>query len=298
MSDLFTTDDLNLIPSFRSLSHGKELEFSLSTHENYYENSIFLNTDNEAEMLIVKGNSEIILDGNNSVSLLDGSEFSVSIDGGAHDLISISGSIELFQNNGHSLLYVEDFSNTSGLIKIETGSFTIINADTSNFPGEPSIENGQLLIDGVQTNYFIESNAHENVEISFRAVNQAESDSLTLGDKASEAPVQTHLNTSALEDESAEIFSENSIDVSGYLDDYVFSNEGINTHFADDLSIKAAVSNIIDEIQQDILELEITLDDNETAEIQNTEVTEASIIKVSDYVDLEWQDAIEIIGDL
>ena len=72
MSDLFTTDDLNLIPSFGSLSNGKELEFSLSTHENYYENSIFLNTDNEAEMLIVEGNSEIILDSYNSVSLLDG----------------------------------------------------------------------------------------------------------------------------------------------------------------------------------------------------------------------------------
>ena len=298
MSDLFTADDLHLIPKFGSLSHGKELEFSLSTHENYYENSIFLNTDNEAEMLIAEGNSEIILDSNNSVSLLDGGEFSVSIENGTHDLISINGSIQLLQNDGHSLLYVEDFSNTAGMIKIETGSFTIVNADMSNFSGEPIIDDGQLFIGGVQTDYFIETNLQENVEILFRTVSQANSDSLMLGGKASNKPVETHLETSAAENESAEIFSENSIDFSGYIDDYVFSNDGIDTHFPDGISIEVDLSNIIDEIQQNNLELEIASDGNETAEMQKTEVTEESIIKVSDYVELEWQDAIEIISDL
>lgn len=298
MSDLFISDDLNLSPNFSSVSETRDLQFSLSTHENYYENSIFLNTDNEAELLIVEGNSEIILDSSNTVSLFDGSEFSVSIEHGTHDLISINGSIEVVQKNGDSLLYVEDFLNTSGLIKIETGSLTIVNADTFNRPGEPIIQNGQLFIGGSETNYFIETNGQDNVEILFRTVSQSNSESLTLVGKASDTPTQIPLEANEFENGDVEIFSENSIDVAGYLDDYKISNEGIDTHFVDGLSFEVEVANIIDDIQQNILELQIGLDNNEVAEMQNSEVTVESIIKVSDYVDLEWQDAIEIISDV
>ena len=298
MSDLFISDDLNLSPNFSSVSETRDLQFSLSTHENYYENSIFLNTDNEAELLIVEGNSEIILDSSNTVSLFDGSEFSVSIEHGTHDLISINGSIEVVQKNGDSLLYVEDFLNTSGLIKIETGSLTIVNADTFNRPGEPIIQNGQLFIGGSETNYFIETNGQDNVEILFRTVSQSNSESLTLVGKASDTPTQIPLEANEFENGDVEIFSENSIDVAGYLDDYKISNEGIDSYFVDGLSFEVEVANIIDDIQQNILELQIGLDNNEAAEMQNSEVTVESIIKVSDYVDLEWQDAIEIISDV
>ena len=298
MSDLFTTDDLNLIPSFGSLSNGKELEFSLSTHENYYENSIFLNTDNEAEMLIVEGNSEIILDSYNSVSLLDGNEFSVSIENGTHDIIPVNGSIELLQKNGHSLVYVEDFSSTSGLMKIETGSLTIVNADTSNFAGEPSIENGQLFIGGSQTNYFIESNVQENIEILFRNVSEANSNALIIGAEASSVPLKTTLEISQVENENSEVFSENSVDISGYLEAYESSVEGIDTYNVNGHSFKGEIDSIIDEINQDIMEIDVASDGDDLRNIETTEITESLIIEISDYSDLEWQDAIEIIGDL
>ena len=298
MSDLFTTDELNLTPNFGSVSHSDDLVFSLSTHENYYENSIFLNTDNEAEMLIVEGNSKVILDSHNSVSLLDGSEFSVSIENGTHDMISINGSIELLQNNGHSLLYVEDFSNTSGFIKIETGSFTIVNADTSKFSGEPSVENGQLFIGDSQTNYFIEANDQENVEILFRTVSQDSSNTLMLEVQPSSAPSKTTLEISEFENENSEIFSENSVDISGYSEDYAASVENIGIHNVNGHSFEAEINGIIDEINQDIMELEISSADNDLAKIESTEITMEKIIEVSSYSDLEWQDAIEIIGDL
>ena len=298
MSDLFTTEDLSLSPNFSAVSETKDLEFSLSTHENYYENSIFLNTDNAAELLIVEGKSEIILDSSNTVSLFDGSEFSVSFDHGTHDLISINGSIEVVQKNGDSLLYVEDFSNTSGLIKIEAGSLTIVNADISNLSGEPILENGQLFIGGSQTNYFIETNDQANIQISFRTVSQSNSESLTLVSNASDTPVKVPLETHDFENGDIEIFSENSIDIQGYLNDYKVSHEYIDTHFVDSPSFDAEVANIIDDIQQNILELEIESDDDQGVEMQNSEVTIEAIIKVSDYVDLEWQDAVEIISDV
>lgn len=298
MSDLFTTDDLNLTPNFGSVTHAKELVFSLSTHENYYENSIFLNTDNEAEMLIVEGNSEVILDSHNSVSLLDGNEFSVSIENGTHDIISINGSIELLQNNGHSLLYVEDFSNTSGLIKIETGSFTIVNADTSKLSGEPSIENGQLFIGDSQTNYFIETNDQENVEILFRTVSQDSSNTLMLEAQSSSTPSKTTLEISEFENENSEIFSENSVDISGYSEDYSAFFENIGTYNVNGHSFEAEINGIIDEINQDIMELEISSTDNDLAKLESTEITIKKIIEVTSYSDLEWQDAIDIIGDL
>ena len=298
MSDLFTTDDLSLSPNFSAVSETKDLEFSLSAHENYYENSIFLNTDTEAELLIVEGQSEIILDSLNTVSLFDGSEFSVSIEHGTHDLISINGSIEVVQKNGNSLLYVEDFLNTSGLIKIEMGSLTIVNADSSNLSGEPILENGQLFIGGSETNYFIETNDQANIEILFRNVSQSNSESLTLVGKASGAPAKIPLETHDFENGDIEIFSEDSIDIKGYLNDYKVSLEDIDTHFVDSLSFDAEVANIIDDIQQNILELEIESDDDQGVEMQNSEVTIEAIIKVSDYVDLEWQDAVEIISDV
>lgn len=313
MIELFDEDDLSLTPNFSAVSQPKDLAFNISTHENYFETSIFLNASTEAEMLIVEGSSEIILDGNNSVSLLDGSEFSISIENGNHDLISINGSIELFQNNGHSLLYVEDFSKTSGLIKIDTGSITIVNADVSNLYGEPSIKNGNLFIGSSQTNYFIETRDQENVEILFRNIATGNSEPLMLSPNSSmppsseallpnsndiTAPSETNLEIIEYEINDVEIFSENSIDISNYTGDYSIAGEGIDAFNVHGHSFETEINSIIDEINQDILNLEVISEGQESPNIKAPEVTEELIIEVSNYVDLEWQDAIELISEL
>ena len=313
MNDVFSSDDLDTTPNFGTVLEPKDLAFKIISHEQYYENSIFLNASADAEMLILEGNTETLLGGNNSVNLLDGNDFSISIENGYHDIIPINGSINLQQNNGHSLLYIEDFSKTSGLIKIESGSVTIVNADSSNVFGEPSIENGFLFIGDSKTNYSIETGDQAKVEVLFHDVSQSAPEALMLSSNASRAPSleistlstdtlsassEVSVDTPSYESEIPEIFSENSIDITDYLDDYKVLNADIDTHFVGAPSFDAEVANIIDDIQQNMLELEKETNNEETAETQNSEVTLEAIIEISDYVDLEWQDAIEIISDV
>ena len=310
-------DDLLLLPKLSASSNKNDLKNFQYLVENYTDEQFFLNSEIDTELTVISGETHLLHDeGVSSTNFLINSQTTVSISSGQHDFLLKETNLEYEQTGGDAVIYIDDFSKTTGELSVISGNLKIVSADEL-YTGLPiSVFEGKLQLGDeiTQIDVILDDNNAANIQffdvLTNTLTNLAEpkiSASSDLSETVSNENVSGSSEAPAVDgtefDEpfmnSSEIFSSEDL-VTFELNNNSFAVS--NTRHADSSQIAPGLDQLISEVISDISDdLEIISEMESGSQEQKFELSELSedaIITLDDYSDLVWEDAIELIEDL
>ena len=258
--------------------------------------------------------------------IAEGSSSIIEVTGGEHDILLSSGELNLSQMNGSTVIYIDDFFQTKADIDINSGIMRVLINDPAVEMGALSFANGYIELDGQQTGVYL--NISETQENSVLIENLMDGTELLLTNTITSDATQesaTEIIQHELNVEGAPLFDESTTPrmhdllAEGDIIPEVIYNDhvGLDTPPMPDwtdtaLSTSNPETNLSFDLQdyfEEYLDLELgqLMTGNQTQEavdsisLQDTSSSVAnvdSILEMTSYESLEWDSAIEIIGDM
>lgn len=146
MNDFLQDDFFYAKPNLSTESLNKDsLIESILQIEEFHGTDLFLENPVASDFVLIEGNTTSVLDADNtSYNVLASADVDLQMVGGSHNIIQLSGSLDLDQSSGEAIVYLTDLENVTLNIEI-TGGILEILIDDPNTLGKISISDGVVF---------------------------------------------------------------------------------------------------------------------------------------------------------
>ena len=306
------SDDIILRPTLEVGEHqtAKDLCSFIDLVQNFYDETIFGVNVEKFEFINSDGfHNEIILNQNTNVNLLSDAE--IKVFQGTQNIFSHEKEIFLEQEQGETNLYFKSLDGIDGEININSGIVNLFVENHTNEKTEYLIENNYLYVDEIKQNLMVNLTQGTDAKIKIHSLNELDIDTTNLflnsteqisyeAEKYSGQSAPTNIDNAQL---PASKISEN-------FDEFIFSEPDIIIEPTKIMNIQFDNSSI-DELQsyfeKEENELDVfleqvraqasspELENNSEALNYSETISLEDLTSISDYEDLVFQDALEII---